>query len=165
MRKVKITAPVNPWWNMWGQDVHSLLRSTSQLLKIYVDGATDIMCTDDSSRNVPIFWHSESGLSLNTAATYTQHGKRVCWHTCGLHRTRQAHVLAHQWPTQNMASVCVGTPVAYTENGHRMCWHSCDLRRKRQAHVLAHLWLTQKTANECVGTAVTYSEHGKRTCW
>jgi hypothetical protein len=98
-----------------------------------------------------IFWHSESGLSLNTAATYTQHGKRTCWHTCGLHRTRQAHVLTHLWPTQNKASACVGTPVVYTEKSKRIYWHTCGLHRKRQAHVLAQLWPTQNTASAPVG--------------
>jgi len=92
-----------------------------------------------------IIWHSEWSLSLNrqqlthntvsacvgTAVAYTEHGKRMCWYTCGLHRTWQAHVLAHLWPTQNTASACVGTPIVYTQHGKCMCWHTCGLHTTR----------------------------------
>ena len=109
-----------------------------------------------------IFWHLESGLYLNMRATYTQHSKRICWHTCGLDRIRQAHDLTHLWPTQNTARACVGTPVTHIDHGKRMSWKACGLHRIRQAHVLAQLWPTQNTASACADTAVAYTEHGKR---
>ena len=100
---------------------------------------TEAVWTDNCSRIVRYFLTLRIGVSLNTAATNTEHGKHMCRHISGQHRTRQAHVSAHLWPTQNTATTCVGTPVAYTEQGKRICWHTCGQHRTRQAHVSAHL--------------------------
>ena len=95
--------------------------------------------------------HITASACVGTLVSFTEKRKRMCWHTSGLHRTRQAHVLAQLWPRKN--------------NGKRICWHTCSLHKTRQAHVLAHQWPTQNTASPCAGTAVTYTEHVKRVCW
>jgi hypothetical protein len=149
---------------MWGQHVHLLLCSPSHLLKICVGVTTETMRTDNCARIVHCYLTLRSGLSINTAATFTEYGKRICWYTCDLHRTRQAHLLEHLWSTQNTASASVGTPVTtqntasawagtpvtYTEHGKRICWHTCDLHSME---------------GRSVGTAVTYTEDGKGMRW
>jgi hypothetical protein len=57
--------------------------------------ATGTMWADNCQRIVHYYLTLRSGLTINTAANYTQHGERMCWHTYDLNTTRQAHVPAH----------------------------------------------------------------------